>query len=291
MTIYEKHTYNSPALPFIFHTSCVRRRTSSYLAGNWHENIELLSFISGEGTVRIDGKDYSVGARDVVVVNANCLHEFKSETEMIYRVLIIDRAFFISNYINIDALHFSTRFRDEKISLAVERLTELYLSDEKNKWRELSIRSEVLNIITLLCSEHSELFDNGLLDNASLLLAVKRAIGHIHSKYQSELSLDGICSLVGLSKFYFSREFRRITGYSIANYISLTRLEKAKLLLTESDSSVSEIATACGFYDQSYFTRIFKKKIGITPTEYRRSYSKPCEGGKLCEKNKTPHSA
>lgn len=284
MAIYEKHIYHSSALPFIYHRDCIRRRENKYLMGNWHENIEVLSFISGSGKVRIDGKEYETSAGDVVVINANCVHEFSSDTEMIYRVLIIDRAFFVTNYINIDNLHFSTRFRDSKISLAFERLASLYTDEEKNAWRELLIRSEVLGIIAALCERHSELYDKKLEEDTSILLAVKHAIGHIHNEYQHELSLDGICSLVGLSKYYFAREFHRISGYSIVNYINLTRCENAKFMLAETDASIMEIAVACGFSDQSYFTRTFKKMLGVTPSEYRRSYSKPCEEGKLCEK-------
>ena len=268
MSKYEKHVFLSPALPFIFHPGNKRTR-HEYTGGNWHENIEILSFTEGCGSVRIDGVEYSSNVGDIFVINQNRLHEFLSNEAMLYRVLIIDRDFFIQNHVNVDELHFSTRFRDEDMRAAIEELCEIYTDSAHDPWRELTIRMQVLKIITILCKRHSELYDNNLAENEAILLAVKHAIGHIRAEYTRELSLEEISGLVGVSKYHFAREFHRITGYTIVGYINFTRCEFAKTMLSDSKKSMLQIAEACGFSEQSYFARIFKKTVGITPTEYR----------------------
>ena len=269
MAIYEKHTFRVPSLPFIFCKNCARYK-NQYDSGNWHENIEILYFTSGSGMIRIDGKNYTTSPGDVFVVNANKLHEFFSDSEMHYTFLIVDREFFTENYVDIDNVYFSEHFRDEAIKDTFNELAALYESDLSCPWRELSIRSQVLKIITLLCKEHSEPFNDWLDKDASILLAVKRAIGHIRTEYTREILLDEISSIVGISKYHFAREFHRITGYTIVNYINLTRCEYAKALLRENEKSILEIAECCGFSDQSYFSRIFKRTIGLSPTKYRK---------------------
>jgi AraC-like DNA-binding protein len=103
-----------------------------------------------------------------------------------------------------------------------------------------------------------------------LISCIKKAIGFIRSECQREITLDEVCQLVGLSKYYFAREFKRITGQTIVNYINITRCENAKVMLCESDSSIAQISLQCGFSDQSYFTRVFKATTGISPTKYRK---------------------
>jgi two-component system response regulator YesN len=128
----------------------------------------------------------------------------------------------------------------------------------------------VLSLLTDVCRDHSESYDVSLDTDARLLSCVKKAIGFIRSESQREISLDEICELVGLSKFYFAREFKRITGHTIVHYINLTRCESAKVMLCESDTSIAQVASLCGFSDQSYFTRVFKLTTGMSPTEYRK---------------------
>jgi len=63
--------------------------------------------------------------------------------------------------------------------------------------------------------------------------------------------------------------FKQVTGISFKEYLNKVRIEEAKSLLEHTDYSIMEIAVACGYSDQSYFTKVFKKATGITPKQYR----------------------
>ena len=269
MSIYEKHILSNPALPFIFHIDNLRHQNTSQ-RGNWHENIEILCFIEGSGKVRINAQSHNVGVGDIIIVNSNCLHEFSTDTILKYHCLIIDRSFCISNYFDTNKIHFKTHFRDNIICKRFEELKRNYELPDSTPWRTQTIRSIVLQLLTDICKEHSEIYDETLDNDARLLSCVKRAIGFIRSESQREISLDEICDIVGLSKYYFAREFRRITGHTIVHYINLTRCENAKVMLCESGASIAQVATLCGFSDQSYFTRVFRATTGLSPTQYRK---------------------
>jgi AraC family transcriptional regulator len=188
---------------------------------------------------------------------------------MTYRVLIIDKAFFAENAIDLDGIHFSTRFRDPLLSEAIEELNEFFKLPEDAPWRTLLIRSKIMSILERLCSGHSEGYDKTRGEREELLSAIKHAIGIIHARYSERLTLESLATEIGISKYYFSRKFHRLTGYSPISYLNLTRCENAKLLLTR-QKSIMEVAEAVGYEDQSYFTRIFRRTIGITPTEYKQ---------------------
>ena len=85
----------------------------------------------------------------------------------------------------------------------------------------------------------------------------------------SNLKLDQLAKLCNLSLSSFKREFKKEFNDSPTNYINQKRIEKAKELLMVTDLSISEIAYETGFQDSLYFTRLFKKKIGVPPTVYR----------------------
>ena len=142
--------------------------------------------------------------------------------------------------------------------------------DLQKAHRVQTIRAYVLDICARLCRYYST-SERVPETESHLLSCIKQALGYIHTNYRKNISLDEIAELVGLSKYYFAREFRRVTGYTLVAYINLIRCEKAKKLLAEASLSVGVISEECGFSNQSYFTKIFTSYTGRRPGEYRRS--------------------
>ena len=69
--------------------------------------------------------------------------------------------------------------------------------------------------------------------------------------------------------YYFSKMFKESTGENFIEYLTNVRIEKAKELLNNTDYSMKEIGIMVGYADPNYFSRTFKKNVGVTPTEYR----------------------
>ena len=101
--------------------------------------------------------------------------------------------------------------------------------------------------------------------------AVSKAINYIRQNYASKITLEGTAKMVYLSRSYFSKLFAEETGTTFSNYVIQVRIEKSKQLLL--DSSV-KLADLVGFVDQSYFTKCFRKIVGISPGKYRNCQGK-----------------
>lgn len=98
---------------------------------------------------------------------------------------------------------------------------------------------------------------------------LKAIVDHIEKEISSAISVSEMAEIATQSRFHFARTFRASTGRSPHSYIVDSRLRRAEFLLSETNASLSQIANDAGFNSQSHFTTTFKKRIGITPGQYR----------------------
>ena len=101
--------------------------------------------------------------------------------------------------------------------------------------------------------------------------AMGRVRGYIEAHLSDSIELVQLSAIAGLSVFHFARQFKQSAGVSPHYYLVGRRIERAKELLAETDLSLSEIAFATGFSDQSHLTRHFRQMIGVAPGQFRRS--------------------
>ena len=99
-----------------------------------------------------------------------------------------------------------------------------------------------------------------------------KVMEYLSRNLDRKLSLDEIASEVYLSRAYVSTLFKQQTGEGIFECLSRLRLEQSKRLLAETDLPLSQVALSCGYEDQSYFTRVFKKSTGLSPRRYRLTH-------------------
>lgn len=102
---------------------------------------------------------------------------------------------------------------------------------------------------------------------------VQKAKLYIKEHYRDNITLESIAREVFLSPVYLSFLFKQEEGLNLSDFITQTRLEKAKELLADPALKTYEIAEKAGYHDDKYFSRLFKKRLGMTPTEYRNSIS------------------
>lgn len=100
---------------------------------------------------------------------------------------------------------------------------------------------------------------------------VNQLISSLHRNFSSKLTLDSLSSECHCSKSTMSRIFKEHTGCTIMEYLLNVRMQEAERLLSDTVFSVQEIGEICGFSDANYFSYIFKKQKGLTPSEYRKS--------------------
>ena len=106
-------------------------------------------------------------------------------------------------------------------------------------------------------------------DNATKQI-IEKAKQYIMDNYQdSGLSVEQICRHLHMSPAYFSTMFKKVTGQTYVNYLTEIRLNKAVELLNMTDDKTYVIASKVGYQEQNYFSYVFKKKFGVSPTKFR----------------------
>lgn len=99
---------------------------------------------------------------------------------------------------------------------------------------------------------------------------ILKSLEYIHQYAFTNIRIQKIASLMGISHVHFTRRFKESIGISPLDYITLLRLRKAKTLLLETDDTIEHIATQCGYSNGFYFSRIFSKKLHISPSKFRK---------------------
>ncbi len=98
---------------------------------------------------------------------------------------------------------------------------------------------------------------------------IEKAKSYIRDNYKKDISLDEVSREVDISPYYFSKLFKQETGGNFIEYLTEVRLRNARELLKDSGLSIKEICAESGYSDPNYFSRIFKKYEGVTPSEFR----------------------
>lgn len=109
-------------------------------------------------------------------------------------------------------------------------------------------------------------------DNFDRYGQMRQVSKFITEHYAEDIQLSDLVALTGMSLSRFERIFSETFNTTPLRYLALTRVNAARELLENSDKLLSEIAVETGFFDQSHFTRVFKRERGITPGEYRRRH-------------------
>lgn len=154
----------------------------------------------------------------------------------------------IQNFGDIDNMYFETR-RVCNMANTLEEYEEVYLSQCQH----------IFDQISELSTNHKT-------------RQVRMARAYVEQNYMEDIGLDEVAMAVDLSPAYFSFIFKQETGQNFIVYLTDLRIKKAKELLKSSMMTVREVGEAVGFTDQRYFSKTFKKVVGIKPTEYRKFY-------------------
>ena len=165
----------------------------------------------------------------------------------------------------ISALYRFTVNQEIAAEVFPENMKELYA-------RLLDMDAEALQswLTDISLSFHKELLDAR---NQSARSFITKAKDYVQNNYTDEsLSLDGICQVLGVSNSYFSTVFKKKTGKSFIGYLTDYRMDQASRLLIETNDKSYMIAKQVGYTDPNYFSYVFKRRFGVSPSRYRTEH-------------------
>lgn len=234
-----------------------------------HSCTELFYCVSGIGQFIINNETLPVGSNDLIIINSNIEHtEISYSTNPLkYIVLGVDNIHFdLDNSQNRGwlALNFSSK-KDDIINVLNELLYELRF---KRRHYE-KIISLLSSAILFRITRHAALSYETIRPKDSNMECdkVKR---YIDLNFHSNITLDNLSEVVHLNKFYLSHKFSEVYNISPMNYLLNVRIKESKYLLDNTNYSVSQISQILGFSSPSYFSQSFKKKVGVSPSQYKK---------------------
>ncbi len=247
----------------------------------------LLHFVSaGEGCLHIQNAVYQVHENDCFLIYPNELSSYHSQNGKTWAYYWIGIAGTFADVIIVRAGFQRGRqvmhFTDSSIFDTLTQLIDAAMLYQDDIYAlELKSNSLLHQLFFTLYVEKTEKHLTFSVpaaeDNAALF-----GIGHssqqwvgdvitlIQNNYSEDLRVDAIASYLHLNRSYLSTLFKQETGFSIKQYLSWYRIEAAKNKLLKTDGSISEISCQCGFPDPLYFSRIFREKVGLSPSEFRQ---------------------
>lgn len=239
----------------------------------------LVFFTRGKGSIIIEKKRYEIKEGMLFYLCPDVLHSIELDTEepiccvtvhfSYASVSFNENKWDITNEVELLPLHFAQELKDYyQIDTIFKKLV--------NSWNAKLPGYEFMTK-TLLQQLLIAIYQNIKKQNRnySTSLKVEKIIEYMHQNINSKITLTELSEMVQLSPTYLSRTFKDTTGYSVIEFFNKIKIDKAKELIIEGNKKIKEVAQTLGFADEFYFSRIFKKIEGISPSEF---YSKNVHG-------------
>lgn len=251
-----------------------------------HEEFELNFIFNAHGAKRIVGDNVEViGELDLVLLGSNLPHGWfthQSNSEQIHEITIqFHRDLFDDKFLQRNQLSHVRALLERStkgISFSPETIFEF-----QERIELLSSKSGFDSVLELMSILHGLALSKNMktLSNASFLhdqfsyssRRIEKAYGYMEKNYEKDISLAEIAKVVSMPEVSFSRFIKKRTGKTFIESLNEIRLGHASRLLIDSTQTVAEVSFKCGFNNLSYFNRVFKRKNGCTPTEFRQNYS------------------
>ena len=158
--------------------------------------------------------------------------------------------------------------RGADVSQYAAILTDIYtLASSSDYIRDMRINGKLNDLLTLLMesSWHREAHTN-----APKKMEISQVKSFLDEHYSEKLSLESVASHFFIDKHYLARLFKEQYGVTLVTYLQQVRITHAKRMLRFTDKSIEEIGLECGIGELNYFSRVFKKLEGVSPSEFRR---------------------
>jgi len=258
-----------------------------------HDRYEIYYFHGGECKYLIGDRIYRLQEDDLIIMNGLTLHRAYPEPGIPYERSVIEFSSEwlrpILNNLNVPELlspfnqlsntlfHIKDKEKSAEVKALIKKMAEKLKSSKQENIVETRFQiGELTSMLMQLLFKVFELskqqLENNSLTESDKNLHVKKMIEWIDSHFCDPITLDDIAHHLNISKYYMSRIFKDVTGYTIMQYIMSCRINRAKYLLEiHPDKSILEVSLASGFEDSSHFSRFFRKQMKLTPTEYRNS--------------------
>lgn len=264
-------------------TVCTHQSTPCHA----HDFLELAYVLSGSAVHTLNGKEQLVHEGDYFIIDYGASHRYQSVTDQPFCLMnclflpsFIDPALLecksfgklINSYLirfghrmtNIDPADHIFHDTDKRISSLLKQML-CELSGRSAGYVEL-VRCALIEVIVRTMRAVWSMDEKSVQSDD----IVEYMLSYAEAHYMQDALLTKISRLMHFSPSHLSQHFRQVTGMTFGSYVQKVRLEHSCMLICDTDKTILEIAHLVGYQNLKFFNRIFKKKLAVTPREFRK---------------------
>jgi len=235
-----------------------------------HSTYLMIYCSAGEGVISVAGTTQRVSPGVLILLPPGCAHKYHASDNKPWSIYWIHFAGDL-------AADYAGEVMQQEVLLDVgihQAFIELFKRLFSMRRRGISLISylQICAQLKLLLLTASAMTKQPAVDRTNQHSLIQ-ALSYMRNHVNEDLNLDQLAGQCNLSKFHFVRKFKSLTGNSPIQYFIQLRMEQACLLLDNSSHSIKEIAVELGYQDPLYFSRLFKRVLGVSPKQYRSLHS------------------
>ena len=276
--------YDTIGIPLYIRTDNLASYPDKRALCHWHEDIEFIHILKGKMYYRVNGHRVLLQEQDCIMVNARQMHYGYSYQDqdcafscmLFHPQLFSGNPLLIQKYIlpltsnpNLEYIHFDSQnpiHRD--VSSSLGRI--VALKEQALPGYEMAIIG-TMNLLWSLLVQSSMIAAADAPDHGGNDLALQRdMVSYIYQHYTERITLADIAAAGNVSRSKCCAIFKYYLQQSPVDFLNHYRLEVSRNLLKKQELNVTQVAVACGFNHLSYYSKLFSRSYGCTPSEYRR---------------------
>ncbi len=294
---FQKETkkHGSDGFPFLVSHERLSRYESGSFLWHWHPEIEITIVEEGRMTYRVNDQSFSLKAGDLLFGNANVLHAgfMQDAADCVYTAVTFSARLiygFSQSSIHTDyvepllwdfslpAIHFDhSESWHGSFGKIVGNL--LRLDEHKPPFYELEITAGLQLLWKELLS-HQQPTPHCNAHSRTEYERIRKILGYIEKNYSQKILLKDISDHIHLCESECCRLFKRYMNQPLSVFLQEYRIERSLEELTAGEDPIGLVAERAGFSDSNYYTKVFQKKMGCSPRQYRKLCKKGCPNHK-----------
>ena len=280
---FEKKTRGTPDFPCALY-KVDRSYTDYCMPLHWHAEYEIILVRKGRMDITVDEVTYTAREGDMLFLSDGMLHGGTPEGDGCLYDCVVFAGELLTKNTALAAVKdifrhgrsVTTFISGEKypaLSLTAGRLCDSLsvregdISDSENEYADVMVLGIMLELLGLLLQ--NGLCTDGYSDTNRHIQKLKKALSYMEEHYPEKITLSELAAEAGVTPKYLCRSFCSLTGKTPVQYLNEYRIDCACEMLRSTEKTLIDIAVSCGFADQSYFVKWFRRLKGTTPKCYR----------------------
>ncbi|MDD4688443.1 MAG: AraC family transcriptional regulator [Eubacteriales bacterium] len=245
-----------------------------------HDCYELYYLIEGELIFNTESESYLMRKGSIALFPPGVSHKsYPKDDPHHRRILIYLKESFIREFLELDSKFMKCfdyghiqlmKVQQKRLESFLDQImNEFYRDDEtRNMVMVKSLLGIIICYINRFCQENNKITTT--LEDSIPSGNISRAVSHINNHYANDITLSSTAQALGINPSYLSRSFKAAMDCNFSDYLTNVRINKAIVLLLNSDKNITEIAFEVGYNSSNHFCKAFRLAMGISPLRYRK---------------------